>query len=727
MIKILKKNMGSHQCPLHFLALIFIFFLGILKADNFDYIYSSSLHRLNNFGQNGIINLPSAKAKNEGSMSFVYSTNAAYKFGALTISPFDWLSGTYFYYRPSDITGGGLLLGDYLDKGFSVQFSSKLSPSLNLSLGLDDFAGTGKFSREYLVLTQDSHDFLVSIGLLWAYDNFLESSLIDNPLSILTNEFKVRPRDPTSAQGGSPAYNQWFRGDSAIFFGLEYSFKGIFKDFRLKFETDPFNYNFFSGIGLSGPGNITRAKHNNYNYGLSFAINDSINLHYQKIGGIYDNISITLRSNFLRDPFNKRIIKAVTYKKSKKSNDVKQSFYEDLILNINERQVFLQTAELTEDGTMHVAVSSNKYRNPVHVHAVVGDMVELISRDYDLEINKVNTININVGHELHNISSSKEIFSKRNNFPIELAAYDSQVTTGQGDQYSDLEFRPIIKYPASFTGVAPALVNHIGDPVKFYFGGLVLRLDNEIQFSSRLQLNTEIYKKLINNFDDKRNFPDSLLPKVRTDIVSYLQQSDLYIARMQLDYFFNPRREIFGKFSAGILEDMYAGAGVEFLYKPFEHNFSIGFEAYHAKKRDFDRMFKLSEYKSNTGHINFNYHLPRWGILGTLSYGQYLAGDRGYTFDISRRLASGFRAGIFFTRTNVSAALFGEGSFDKGFYFQIPIDLFLNDYRGGYINFKLRPLTRDGGQKLEAGNELIGIMHNTSRAEIERDWSSFND
>jgi hypothetical protein len=71
--------------------------------------------------------------------------------------------------------------------------------------------------------------------------------------------------------------------------------------------------------------------------------------------------------------------------------------------------------------------------------------------------------------------------------------------------------------------------------------------------------------------------------------------------------------------------------------------------------------------------------------------------------------------------------LFGEGSFDKGFYFQIPIDLFLNDYRGGYINFKLRPLTRDGGQKLEAGNDLIGLMHTTSRAEIERDWGSFND
>ena len=103
-----------------------------------------------------------------------------------------------------------------------------------------------------------------------------------------------------------------------------------------------------------------------------------------------------------------------------------------------------------------------------------------------------------------------------------------------------------------------------------------------------------------------------------------------------------------------------------------------------------------------------------------LSAGQYLAGDRGYTFDVSRKTRSGFRAGFFFTRTNVSAELFGEGSFDKGFYFQLPIDLFLNTNRAGNFNFKLRPLTRDGGQKLQQGSDLIGIFHNASLGEIER-------
>ena len=108
-----------------------------------------------------------------------------------------------------------------------------------------------------------------------------------------------------------------------------------------------------------------------------------------------------------------------------------------------------------------------------------------------------------------------------------------------------------------------------------------------------------------------------------------------------------------------------------------------------------------------------------------ISYGKYLAGDKGYTFDIGRELQSGFKAGIFFTRTDVSAELFGEGSFDKGFYFRIPYDLMFADRRGGFFNFTLRPLTRDGGQKLEQGSKISGIFDNTSFYEIDKDWINF--
>ena len=70
--------------------------------------------------------------------------------------------------------------------------------------------------------------------------------------------------------------------------------------------------------------------------------------------------------------------------------------------------------------------------------------------------------------------------------------------------------------------------------------------------------------------------------------------------------------------------------------------------------------------------------------------GKYLAGDKGLTLDLSRRFQeSGFTLGVFATKTNLSAEEFGEGSFDKGFYFLFLQILFYTNFRQGDISFGL--------------------------------------
>jgi hypothetical protein len=57
--------------------------------------------------------------------------------------------------------------------------------------------------------------------------------------------------------------------------------------------------------------------------------------------------------------------------------------------------------------------------------------------------------------------------------------------------------------------------------------------------------------------------------------------------------------------------------------------------------------------------------------------------------------------GLWTTITDVSAEDFGEGSFDKGMFFKIPFDgLFGRNTRGSY-SARIRPIQRDGGQRLE--------------------------
>ena len=68
---------------------------------------------------------------------------------------------------------------------------------------------------------------------------------------------------------------------------------------------------------------------------------------------------------------------------------------------------------------------------------------------------------------------------------------------------------------------------------------------------------------------------------------------------------------------------------------------------------------------------------------------------------------------------------FGEGSFNKGFYFQIPLDFFSKNYNTNYYNFEISPLTRDGGAKLRQGNKLEDIIHSSSYSEIYEHWKDF--
>ena len=76
-----------------------------------------------------------------------------------------------------------------------------------------------------------------------------------------------------------------------------------------------------------------------------------------------------------------------------------------------------------------------------------------------------------------------------------------------------------------------------------------------------------------------------------------------------------------------------------------------------------------------------------------LSAGEYLAGDVGSTIEFSRTYKGGLNFGVFATFTDVSFEQFGEGSFDKGIFFNIPI-------YGNLINYTWRPLTKDPGAKL---------------------------
>jgi len=135
-------------------------------------------------------------------------------------------------------------------------------------------------------------------------------------------------------------------------------------------------------------------------------------------------------------------------------------------------------------------------------------------------------------------------------------------------------------------------------------------------------------------------------------------------------------------------------------------------------------LLNLRHYQSVTGHLTAYYEIPWHDLRLSVSAGQYLAGDKGATFELSRRFSTGVQVGAWFTLSNVSAQRFGEGSFDKGigssshFEWVAPFAT-----QSGY-ELALRPIQRDGGQRLFGDTSLYNLTDPASSGALTQEWNS---
>jgi hypothetical protein len=159
----------------------------------------------------------------------------------------------------------------------------------------------------------------------------------------------------------------------------------------------------------------------------------------------------------------------------------------------------------------------------------------------------------------------------------------------------------------------------------------------------------------------------------------------------------------------GMLEAMYGGVGAEWLYRPWQGRLAWGADVNHVRQRDFQQDLGFRDYKVNTGHASLYWDTGLQDLQVKLSAGRYLAGDMGGTLDVNRIFSNGVKVGAWATKTNVSSAVFGEGSFDKGIYVNMPFDIFLPKSTPGSGTFIYNPLTRDGGARLNRSFPLFDL------------------
>jgi hypothetical protein len=639
-----------------FLLLISFIYINPIYSDGFKY------NLYNNYGIVGTIHTPSARTYNEGVHGITVYAGTPNQTVTLSAHPFDWFEASFFYTNVEDRPycydfSSPTCLQDFKDKGFNFKLRLKeqgVFPAI--AIGLNDFAGTGLYSSEYIVgsygINRTDFHFGLGFGLLDGSDLSFK-----NPLTYISDKFNNRPSD-TEGLGGSFQPSRYFSGETASpFFGVSHALNN---KFMLKAEYD-------SSVR---PGPVPfRIPKSDFSFGVDYLINDnfSIGLSYER--GDYTSFKFVYKN----DPV-KTFQQNQYARGDRRRGDNK---YTQLINNLEENGIGVK--KLTRNANS-IGLQLTQVIHPNL--KIVEDIINQSARDAGITEDIVKDI------EVANLVAVKEIDDY---YRASAQTIYERSTTKRFSTNTRANFRPFL-----------------ASREEFFKGAFLVENDSEFIIRENLFLNTNIKYSLADNLDDLYIPPVDVFPaQVRSDVKQYLKNmkdGGVLIGRAQLDYHLTPVKNHHLMMSAGILEDMFSGIGAEYLYFTPNTNYSFGIELFKVRKRDYLWRFGHLDYENTMATVNFNYR--NYGTIPfdmRVSAGEYLAGDVGYTIEFSRSFYNGVYFGAFATFTDVTTEQFGEGSFDKGIFFNIPI-------YGNLVNYTWRPLTKDPGAKLNRRHTLHGLL-----------------
>lgn len=688
-----------------------------------------SFDGISDFGGVGLLQMPSARFMPDGGVAFSMGQANPYVRTAFTLQPLPWLEGVLRYTTIKNrLFGAEEFSGNqsFKDKGFDVKVRllEESSAFPQVAVGLRDIGGTGLFSGEYLVLSRRFYDFDVTLGLGWGYTG--ARGHLPNPLGLLADRFKVRQNDV--GEGGTFATGAYFRGERvAVFGGVAYqtSLPGLV----LKLELDGNDYQ-------SEPSSNNQKASSPINLGATYRYDDWLDLSLAFERGNTLMAQFALRADVRKgigmpkfdappERLKPRDVKAdIAAFNSARGQVERDALALQVEQSLTTRKYGVEGVEI-EGHRATAMLSQNQFRSKPKA---VGRAMRVMANALPNDIEELSYVNLESGLETQRVTILRKDLEKAVQFagsPEEIAAH--AIVEGpkipSGEKFTANPNR----YPAFNWGWNPALRQQFGGPDSSYIYQLLLRVDGEFQLSRKLSLSTDLGFNLADNLRVLNLESDSALPRVRSDIKNYLKEGKTGIARLQMDYLTNLGSSTFGRLSGGYFEEMFGGIGGELLYKPFASRWAIGMDLNRVRQRAFNQRLGFRDYEVTTGHIDWYYRLPVYNLTSQVSVGQYLAGDRGLTLTMSRHFDSGAAFGVYGTKTNVSAAQFGEGSFDKGFFISLPMDMVSLYSSRGSFGLSWRPLTRDGGQRLIVGNRLYPIVSDSNPSRTLADWSSILD
>ncbi|MDC0586864.1 YjbH domain-containing protein [Gammaproteobacteria bacterium] len=649
-------------------------------------IVTSMPSMASDFGVVGLIDIPTARMSQDGTLTTSTAVQSRTKSIAITYQATPWLEGTFRY------TGFNNFF--HWDRNYEVKVrlwqEQKYLPQV--AVGIRDLVGTGIFGAEYLVASKQFGDFDFTLGMGWG--RLAGKGDIKNPLTYFSDRFTTRVND--FGKGGTLSSSTFFSGEKAGFFGgLSYQPDALPVSLMLEYNPDQAYWESSRvGGGLRPKSPWSAAVRWQASPGMSL----SLSRQHEEEWGIEFSAALDSKSPPSRPP-SPVFRSSLDLAQSELPSGInKNSWYDTLLYDVERSGILLLEATIDESTHSATIVMGNTG------FAVWTDALAMMADLADLHLpSTVNTLNIVVeeeGYRLQSIRLSR----------TSLNYGKSQQVVEQEISVEPIKPLSFVQYRTNF--FTKKIIYDWGlatrfqffdpdDPARYQLYG---RIGISMALPDDWTLRGAYGQNIYHNFDESwRIESGSVLEHVRSDIVKYLTEGDSGLQFLYLGKRGNIRNDIYYRVFGGVLEEMYSGVGGEVLYQPFQSRLAFGVSTNWVKQRDYDKSFKHLDYQTTTAFASVYWASPFYNYDVALHTGKYLAKDVGSTIEVRRTFNNGWMVGLWATVTDVSAEDFGEGSFDKGMFFKIPLDGLLGSSSGSRKNYstRLRPIQRDGGQRLE--------------------------
>jgi hypothetical protein len=656
--------------------------------------------QVNDFGVGGILDIPSARMPEEGTLTTTYSRKDVADIYSVGYQVLPRVEATFRYsinnarkLSPVPGTrcdfGTGTLYGcdDNRDRSFEVKLKLLTETEVlpQVAVGVRDLLGTGQWGAEYLVGSKRlGRNLDMTLGVGWG--RLAERDIAKNPLIAIDDRFGVRT--PASSLGGQFTSGTWFRGPRVgVFGGVRYSVPEWRTDFLVAYNSD----SYARERALN-----TIPDANPVSFGVEWEATPGVRLgvSWQQGNQLALKLSASLDT---RQPSPRKApngfgaARVPLEKPAEFERGVE--WWPRMLKDVEASGLLLREVKQTPAGELQVRYANGAYQ--VEADAI-RRLLTLTELYVPTGVGSVSLTGESLGMPTHTVK-----YRRPGRESSSLLQQPGRLELLPPQSIEAPDHQRDFQYPNVGLDVGLDLRTYLFDPDHPFLYQLSVAFRGDIDFGGGWSLSGRWTQNIKSQFDRIRRPGNSALPPVRTDQQEYLQQGKSGIEDFALVKRGKLRDDIYFQAYGGILEEMYSGVGGEVLWRPFDKPYAIGINVNAVRQREFDKLFGLRDYRTVTGHVSLYWATPWYDFDVAVHTGRYLAKDFGSTLEIQKRFANGWSVGAFATLTDVPFEVFGEGSFDKGLIFRIPFDLYSTRNTRGAYRAIIRPINRDGGRMLD--------------------------